>query len=96
MLCHQWSGVLLLTEQSHYGQGKGKGVDQWGYPAYPGAPKPQDQMESNESEEEENEDNSFIGKIKSFFGRGKKKDDDTNRIVGLGMPSCELLTVGTD
>lgn len=95
MLCHQWSGVLLLTEQSHYGHGKGQGVDQRGYPMYPGVPKPEDQMESQESEEEGNEDNSFIGKIKSFFGRGKKKDDDTNRIVGLG-PSFELLTVGTD
>lgn len=59
-------------------------------------PKPADQMDSKESEEEHNEDNSIWGKLKSFFGRGKKKDDDTNRIVGFGMPAFDLVTTGAD
>lgn len=54
-----------------------------------------EQMESKESQEEEIEDNSFIGKLKSFFGKGKKKDD-SDRIVGLGMPSLEWVVAGAD
>lgn len=82
--------MLLLTDQSHYGKGQGQGVEQ----GNPG-PNSQDQMESKESEEEDSENNSFMGKLKRFFGAGKKKDD-TNRIVGLGIPSFDLVTAGAD
>lgn len=79
--------MLLLTDQSNYGHGKGT----QGYQGYYGGQNPQEQMETKETEEEQNEDNSFIGKLKSFFGRGKKKDDSSNQIVGLGMTSINLV-----
>lgn len=85
--------MLLLTEHSHYGKGEGKDR---GYTGYPGDQKSDDEMESKESEEEESEDKSFMGKLKSFFGRGKKKDDDTNRIVGIGTPTLDFVIADAD
>lgn len=86
--------MLLVTDQSHHGKGHAKGLDE-GYTVYPGGQKSPDQMESKESEEDEIEDNSFMGKLKKLFGRGKKKDDDSDRIVGLGMP-FNFVTTGAD
>lgn len=82
----------------HSGRGIGQGQDysqgQWGVPARPR--HAEQEMETKETEEEttNEEDNSFIGKIKSFFGRGKKKEDDTNRMVGFEIPAFDMVVAG--